>query len=260
MLGGHFLTSLFFKRAGAYVFDLLIVSIVVSLLSYIPFLNPNRVLYSEKYNELVMVREQLDNNEISMDEYEQAYKPIAYEIYRLNTNYVIIDLICVLLYFVVFQFVFHGQTLGKRLFQLRVVRSDKKDATLINFFLRSIVLSNVIITILLQSIVYIFSVENYYSIYSNVNLVGSIILYIILFMTLVRQDGRGLHDFVGNTLVVDASVEDSKKEEKIKEEQKVMEAEFEIPREEKKKVSTKKTTSNKKTTTTKKNTKKKSAN
>lgn len=252
------MTNLFFKRAGAYVFDLLIVSIVVSLLSYIPFLNPNRVQYSEKYNELVMVREQLDSNEISMEEYEQAYRPIAYEIYRLNTNYVVIDLVCILLYFVVFQYFFHGQTLGKRLFQLRVVRSDKKDASILHFLLRTIVLSNVLITIVLQSIVYIFSVEHYYSVYNNVNLVGSIILYIILFMTLVRQDGRGLHDFVGNTVVVNALQEDKKKQEKIKEEQKVLEAEFEIPREEKKETS-KKIVKKSTTISKKKNSKKESA-
>ena len=71
------MTGLFFKRAGAYIVDIIIVALVVSLLSFIPFLNPNRVLYSEKYNELVMVREQLDKNEISMEENTQAYKPIA---------------------------------------------------------------------------------------------------------------------------------------------------------------------------------------
>lgn len=255
------MTSLFFKRAGAYVFDLLIISLVVSLFSYIPFLNPNRLMYSEKYNELVMVREQLDQNEISMEEYEQAYRPIAYQIYRLNTNYVIIDLVCIFLYFVIFQYFFHGQTLGKRFFQIRVVRNDEKEAGFVNYFLRSIVLSNMLITIALQAIVYIFSVDNYYSIYSNVNLVGSIILYVILFMALVRQDGRGLHDFVGNTKVVSTILENKEKEEKVKEEQKVMEAEFEIPREELKKSEekvVKKTTTKKKVSEKKKTTKKES--
>ena len=39
----------FFKRIGAYVLDVLIVSLLVSLLSYVPFLNPSRDAYSEKY-------------------------------------------------------------------------------------------------------------------------------------------------------------------------------------------------------------------
>ena len=40
-----------FKRAWAYLLDLVIVTLIVSLLSYIPILNPNRVAFSEKYNE-----------------------------------------------------------------------------------------------------------------------------------------------------------------------------------------------------------------
>ena len=53
MEGEFNLTGTLFKRLGAYVFDILIVSMLVSLLSYLPILNPNRTQYSEKYNELV---------------------------------------------------------------------------------------------------------------------------------------------------------------------------------------------------------------
>ena len=116
----------FFKRIGAYVLDVLIVSLLVSLLSYVPFLNPSRDAYSEKYNELVNLQEQYTSNEISLDEYNQAFVPIAYEIYRYNTYYVIIDLVCTLLYFGVLQFFCKGQTIGKKLFQIRVVSNDER--------------------------------------------------------------------------------------------------------------------------------------
>jgi len=222
------LTRNFFKRACAYIFDILILSVLVSLLSYLPILNPNREQYSEKYNELIMVREQLDKNEISLDEFEQAYKPIAYELYRLNTNYVVIDLVCVLLYFVVFQYFFDGQTLGKRLFQIKIVSNNDEPLTILNYFLRAIVLSNVLISIALQCIVHFMSVDSYYEVYQNVNLVGSLILYIIVAMVLVRYDGRGLHDFVGNTKVIVIEKEMEEKKERKKEEQKVLESEYEI--------------------------------
>ncbi len=222
------MTKIFSRRAGAYIFDVIIISLVVMLLSYIPILNPHRRAYSEKYNELVMVNEKMQNNEISMEEYEQAYKPLAYEIYRLNTNYVIIDLVCLLLYFGVFQYVFRGQTLGKRLFQIQVVSVDEKPLTLLNFILRTVVLSNIIISILLQCIVHFMSVNDYYSIYNNVNMVGSVILYITLFMVLARQDGRGLHDFVGNTKVILTDELIQEKQEKIKKEQEVLVHEMEV--------------------------------
>lgn len=226
----------FFKRIGAYVLDVLIVSLLVSLLSYVPFLNPSRDAYSEKYNELVNLQEQYTSNEISLDEYNQAFVPIAYEIYRYNTYYVIIDLVCTLLYFGVLQFFCKGQTIGKKLFQIRVVSNDERPLTIVNFILRTVVLSNMIISIALQCIVHFMDVDHYYMVYENVNLVGSIILYIMLFMIVVRADGRGLHDFVANTKVVldDPQV----KEDKVEAEQKIIDLEA---KEEKKKAPKKKT-------------------
>ena len=226
----------FFKRIGAYVLDVLIVSLLVSLLSYVPFLNPSRDAYSEKYNELVNLQEQYTSNEISLDEYNQAFVPIAYEIYRYNTYYVIIDLVCTLLYFGVLQFFCKGQTIGKKLFQIRVVSNDERPLTIVNFILRTVVLSNMIISIALQCIVHFMGVDHYYMVYENVNLVGSIILYIMLFMIVVRADGRGLHDFVANTKVVldDPQV----KEDKVEAEQKIIDLEA---KEEKKSTPKKKT-------------------
>ena len=210
----------FFKRIGAYV----------------PFLNPSRDAYSEKYNELVNLQEQYTSNEISLDEYNQAFVPIAYEIYRYNTYYVIIDLVCTLLYFGVLQFFCKGQTIGKKLFQIRVVSNDERPLTIVNFILRTVVLSNMIISIALQCIVHFMDVDHYYMVYENVNLVGSIILYIMLFMIVVRADGRGLHDFVANTKVVldDPQV----KEDKVEAEQKIIDLEA---KEEKKSTPKKKT-------------------
>lgn len=226
----------FFKRIGAYVLDILIVSLFVSLLSYVPFLNPSRDAYSEKYNELVNLQEQYSSSEISLDEYNQAFEPIAYEIYRYNTYYVIIDLVCTLLYFGVLQFFCKGQTIGKKLFQIRVVSNDERPLTLVNFILRTVVLSNMIISVALQCIVHFMDVDHYYMVYENVNLVGSIILYIILFMIVVRADGRGVHDFVANTKVV---LDDPQiKEEKVENEQKIIDLEA---KEEKKSTPEKKT-------------------
>lgn len=229
------MTGTLFKRIGAYILDVFIVTAVVTLLSYIPFLNPSRVQYSEKYNELMNVYEQYTKNEISESEYNEAYIPISYELYRLNTSYIIIDLVIVILYFGVAPFIFKGQTLGKKMMQIRIVSNSDKPLTLVNYLLRMVVLNNVLITVALISIVYLMSVDNYAGIYQNVNLVGYIITYISLFMIMVRRDGRGLHDFVANTKVVLTNEEMKRKLDAIEEEQRVLEKEMEIEKEPKKK-------------------------
>ena len=232
MEGEFDLTSTLLKRLGAYVFDIFIVSMLVSLLSYLPILNPNRTQYSEKYNELVNVYEQYSQDKISESEYTEAGVPITYELYRLNVYYVVIDIVIVILYFGVLPYFLKGQTLGKKLFQLRIVGAKDKPLSIVNYLLRCVVLNNVIISIALQCIVYFMSVNTFYPVYQNVNLVGYIILYISLFMIIVRKDGRGLHDMVANTKVIYIG---ETKANAVLEEQKVMESEMETkPKESKK--------------------------
>ena len=245
------MTGTFFKRLLAFILDILIVSLVVTLLSYIPFLNPNRDAYSEKYNELVNVYEQVEKNEISQEEYNEAAIPISYELYRLNILTILVDIVCSLLYFGVLPFFMDGQTIGKRLFQLRVVSANDKPLNIVNYLLRAVVLRNILISLALLAVIYFMDASNYYNVYQNVNLVGYIIMYINLFMIVMRQDNRGLHDFVANTKVVFTQEEMENRLEKIEEEQKVLEKELE-----KKPAKTEKVVKAK-TPKTKKNTKKK---
>lgn len=223
----------FFKRVFAYILDMLIVSLLVMLLSYIPLLNPNRNAYSEKYNELFNVSEQVNNNEISEEEYNEAAIPISYDIYRLSTPTVIINVVCYLLYFGVLPFLYNGQTIGKKLFQIRVVSASDKKLSLANYLLRATILGNIIISIGSTLVVYIFNVNNFYPIYQNLNLVGYIINYVSLFMILVRQDNRGIHDFVANTKVIFTEEEMAERLNKIEKEQKILEDELEKNKEEK---------------------------
>ena len=147
------MTGTFFKRLLAFILDILIVSLVVTLLSYIPFLNPNRDAYSEKYNELVNVYEQVEKNEISQEEYNEAAIPISYELYRLNIPTILVDIVCSLLYFGVLPFFMDGQTIGKRLFQLRVVSANDKPLNIVNYLLRAVVLRNILISLALLAVI-----------------------------------------------------------------------------------------------------------
>ena len=215
------------RRIEAYILDFLLVMLMVTLLSYVPFLNPHRQEYSEKYNELVNVYDRYLGEEISEAEYNEAYVPIAYELYRLNTNYVIIDIVIVFLYFVLLPYFFDGQTIGKKLFQLRIVGKDGKELTMTNYALRAIVLNNVIISIALQCIVHMMDVDSYAFFYRNVNIAGYIIQYVTLFLVFVRKDGRGLHDMVAGTKVVFTEEQTKKRLEQIAAEEKVLESELE---------------------------------
>lgn len=245
-IGGIFLTGTVFKRIGAYILDILIVSMITTVLANFSFLNPNKDAYSEKYNELVNVYEQYEESEISEQEYNEAAIPISYELYRLNIPTVLVDIVCILLYFGVLPYFMKGQTIGKKLFQIRIVSANDKPVSLVQYLLRATVLGNVLISIASILIITLMNADNFYIVYENVNLVGYIIMYITLFMVLIRKDNRGLHDFVANTKVVLTEEEMKERLAKIEEEQAVLEKELEVKPKTKEKTVTAKTTKVKK--------------
>ena len=62
----------------------------------------------------------------------------AYQINKYNIVQSIIGVILYILYFGVLQYVLKGQTLGKKLFKLKVVGMEKEKVSLLNYILRSI--------------------------------------------------------------------------------------------------------------------------
>ncbi len=194
------------KRFGAYFIDYLIVTVIIYGVMLLPFVNPHREEYNTKYNEVVRVNEQFQNNEISSEEFNEALIPIAYDLYRLNSSYVVVSTICFIGYFVIFQYVYKGKTIGKKLFKLKVVSTNEKPLTIANYLVRALVLYNILIPIIELIIVFTMKQDNYYGLYQNINLVSYIIMYITLFFMLVRADGRGLHDILANTIVEEEAI------------------------------------------------------
>lgn len=253
------------KRVCAYLIDLLIVLIISSTISNIPFLNKNLDKYQstykeyeEKYNQYSnyiklldesykdskiseeeytkliedtthsqMLISKYDDEKISKGEYKEiissineTFDNIAKEyVYRLNKAGVsnsIITIVCTILYFGVLQYFLKGQTIGKKLFKLKVVSASKKKINILNYLLRSLIVNDVF----LNTISVIFLITATQPIYTTANeIIGtiiSIIEAIIIFFVLTREDQRGIHDLLFNTKVisVESSYEEPQKENK----------------------------------------------
>ncbi|MCI8574842.1 MAG: RDD family protein [Bacilli bacterium] len=207
-----------FRRFGAYLIDLVIISLVGVGLSYIPFLQESEKEYEVIYQEIVDMYESYTNNEITMNEYQEKYTSMSYDLNRSNYLYTIIQLVIIILYFTFVPFFMHGQTFGKKVMKIQVKSSnDQESVGVISYFLRSIIQNNILITVAQLVILFTFTKDNYYMIYNNVNMVGYVLLYFIVFLVLVRKDSRGLHDLLAGTQVVFVSYgeeQDIRKEDK----------------------------------------------
>ena len=195
--------NIIFRRIMAFFIDLFIVSVITSLLASIPFLNPGKQHYEESYNRILKVYEQYKNEELTIEEYETQFISVSYDLNRMNMNYVIINVVVMIGYFVIFQWQRKGKTIGKQLLKLQIVSvKEEKEVSIFSYLLRCIVLNNLIITLAQMIVIFTYSKDNYYVIYNNLNLVGYIVLYLIIFFILIRTDKRGLHDFVAGTKVI----------------------------------------------------------
>lgn len=242
------------KRIGAYLIDIIVVSLVATLLTSNKYINKDYEKYNDTYDEYNKTYEKYntyynklenyyEDEKISekeynkLIEYDEEYTKDLLEFYsdnkiskeeynkiveNLNSNYskleidysykllkytvipTIVNLMCILLYFVVIQFYLGGKTLGKKLMKIKVVSNNDKKLTILNFFVRSLIVNEVFINILNVIFILILS-KNNYLIYNQIIYVVTYILEMLIIATMLfDKNNRGVHDYISNTKVIES--------------------------------------------------------
>ena len=213
-----------FKRLIAYIIDIVIVSVVSTLITSNSYINKdyNKYIdtydkyqkYSEHYQKnLKELDKSLDDEKTSEKEYEEELNKLNnsfdeksidynYKLIKLSIIPTIISILVILLYFVVIQFYMGGKTLGKKIVKLKVVSNNKKDLTIFNYFLRSLILNGVFFNSMSIVMVLVLSKNNYLIYNEIVYVINYILEMCIVFMMSFDKDNRGLHDYVANTKVI----------------------------------------------------------
>ena len=250
------------RRFLAYLLDLFLVACVMYFITFIPLSRENQKHYEETSARMNSLYDSFRRNEITENDFNEAYIPLYYEWNRSNMGNTIINLFLIVLYFGCVPYFMNGQTIGKKLFRLRIVSVNNMESPgIVSYLVRAIILNNIFITIAQLGILSFCSVNQYYTLYANVNLVGYVLLYFIILLLLLRNDRRSLPDLIAGTKVIDLDELKALKEEKIHSEIS-SESHFKQPKKQsnkKKETSTKTLKDSKKSSTTKKKTSSKEA-
>ena len=133
-----------YRRISAFLIDVFLVTFVSTIFSSISYVNPfienYKVAYDEyreiykSESESVLTNPTIKNvvdysNKMSKQIYKIDYSMLFNNIYYLVFSF---------LYFVLFAYFTNGQTLGKKLFKLKVVRQDGEKVKLSNLMLRTL--------------------------------------------------------------------------------------------------------------------------
>lgn len=192
------------KRIIAFVIDIVIVSLVVSLLNYLP-IDPYKDKYQEKYKEYTELIQK--NTEEGSQEFKDEIIEVNYEVYKYRTYSSIISAGALILYFGVLQLVLDGQTLGKKIMKIRVVSNKDKKLNFWSYLIRIVVLNNIWLSLLNVGAAYVVSGVKFYYVTYVIGMISSLVYMLNLIMIMFRNDNRGLHDMIAGTKVMDMKEE-----------------------------------------------------
>lgn len=199
---------IFSKRVSAYLIDILFVFLVISLISEIKFINPYYDKYIDAYENYSNILEDYTNGNINEEEFAELYNAYYYEVSKYSVSYNIVIIVCIILYYGVFQKYNKGQTIGKKLMKIKVVDNNTEgNISLVNSLIRLLPMYYIyiggIIPLVINSILVFIVGKNSFMnislIVSYVFLIVSIVSFVFIF---VRKDKRGLHDILSNSKVV----------------------------------------------------------
>lgn len=188
----------FLQRLLAYVLDMTIVVLVSTLISY-PFISTKAVDKLNKQSSEIL--EKYQNQEISAKTYFNQSMDNSYQLSKETGLTNIVTIVVYVLYFIVYQMYMNGQTIGKRIMKIRVVKN--KDGTLsMNDMLIRGLINNYILANILIAIFVLINRNTYVYGSSIVQIIQYAILIASIFMIIIRKDGRSVADLICGTKVV----------------------------------------------------------
>lgn len=186
----------FFDRIGAYFIDLIIISLLIGIVG---MGLPSDTEMADKISEL---EAKLISGEVNSEEVLTEYEDLFYDYQKDMVLTSSVGVAIYIAYFVIFQYMYNGQTFGKKLLKIKVVNSSDGRANLFQMFLRYLFIMNIFSGIANIILLFILPKNSYLSVYLLIVSIESIFIIVSLLLVLYRKDKRGLHDLMANTKVV----------------------------------------------------------
>ena len=134
-----------YKRAriSAFLVDIFFVVVLTVLIGNVSFLNPGLYTSDDAYTKYMEVYDELLTNvnttdEVKIKEINDKMKVVVKDYEKSNKFIYLYYLIFTFIYFVIFQWWNKGQTLGKKLFKLKVVDDNEENPNIFKYILRTL--------------------------------------------------------------------------------------------------------------------------
>lgn len=201
----------------------------------------------KELEEYVTYINEFKSDKDSINELQEKLPDLSYRLLKYGYVYIIGDIIVALLYFGVFNYVTKGQTLGKKVMRIRIVNKEGNDVKLYQYVIRAVILNGIILNAI-SLIAICFNKSTFNTIYRYASNFDTVLMLTNFLMIMFMRNGRGLHDIIAGTKVIDLKQASSEEVEESKKEVPEAEAKEVKPKVAKKSTSAKKKTTAKRTT------------
>lgn len=209
------------RRLSAFFVDMLLVIFLAISLANLSYLNPYKYQYEKSIKEYDQVYSEFQTslldptsssyiNPMEINDYMlDNIMPLAKKISHYNVFYSLWYLLIYFLYFVVFTYFNNGQSLGKKIFKIKVVDKNGNSPGVWNLIVRSIFngsrlyLGLNIMIIINMLLPLISNVQTYYYAYTLLNVVAIIFEITLLVVFLTKKGSASIHDLIASTKVVE---------------------------------------------------------
>ena len=190
----------FYKRLVAYMIDMFIVGLVISIISY----NFDTTRLEKLSDKSIKLMNSFTNGDISSDKYFSEYADILYKMNKANVNSNLLGLVIYVGYFVLFQFFNGGATIGKKLLKIKVVSQGGGEVSFWQMIVRTSIINGIVPLAL--SLILIFTTNGllFLTLSSIVGLFENIFVIICVFMLLYKSNCLALHDIMSKSVVIES--------------------------------------------------------
>ncbi len=190
----------FWQRLCAFIIDMFLVSMVASVITQ-PFTNQENIQkLSDEAN--TTIKEYYKNKKIDTDTYINRTSDISYDMARETVLLSIINIAIALVYFVIVQFKNNGQTIGKKLLHIRVVKQDNSNLTMNDILFRALLIDSILFDMIILCFTVFSNKDGYFYGVGSIIIIQYLVLFVSCMMILSKNNKQGLHDIIAKTEVI----------------------------------------------------------
>ena len=189
----------FLKRAGAFILDAFIFSLIFGIFMMII---PESTNVTNLNGELSSLSESFLSKEISISVYFNQYAGLIHSLDKELFLSNLFNFMLMIGYFVILPFYYNGQTLGKKILKIKVIKDDGQ-LTMNDLLMRNIIINGLLFSLIGFAIIFITGDITYFTIISILGIIEFLLVIISIFMILYRHDKKGLHDLWCKTSVIE---------------------------------------------------------